>query len=64
MKPYTELINHDEPGMDLVRGWLAEGSLEYEVLPPCSERGSRLEEVQVTTRSPMGATPGARRGWR
>lgn len=55
MKPYTELINHDEPGMDLVRTWLAEGSLDYEILPPCAERGARLEEVQVSTRSPMGA---------
>ena len=55
MKPLAELINTDEPGIELVRAWLAEGSLDYEILPASADSGSRLEETQVTTRSPMGA---------
>lgn len=55
MKPLSELIDTNEPGIQLVRKWLREGSLDYEILPPSAESGSRLEEVQVTTRSPMGA---------
>ena len=55
MRPLSELINVDEPGMELVRGWLAAGSLPFEILAPSADRGARLEEVQVTTRSPMGA---------
>jgi hypothetical protein len=55
MKPLAELINTAEPGIDLVRSWLSEGSLHYEILPPSRDSGARLVETQVTTRSPMGA---------
>ena len=55
MKPLAELINTDEPGIELVRAWLAEGSLDYKILPASADSGSRLEETQVSTRSPMGA---------
>ena len=55
MKPLAELINTAEPGIDLVRSWLSEGSLPYEILPPSPDSGDRLVETQVTTRSPMGA---------
>ncbi|MEO0416323.1 MAG: DUF2625 family protein [Verrucomicrobiota bacterium] len=55
MKPLSELINIDEPGMQLVYAWLAEGTLDYQILPASTDSGGRLEETQVTTRSPMGA---------
>ena len=55
MKSLAELINNDEPGIELVREWLRDGALPYEILPPSVERDERLVEMQVTTRSPMGA---------
>ncbi len=56
MKTLEELINHEEPGWDLVRQWIAEASRPCEVLPQSeAHRGDALVATQVTTRSPMGA---------
>jgi len=50
-----ELINHDESGIDLIRQWASLAKNQSEVLPPSSERDAVLLNLQVTTRSPMGA---------
>ncbi len=57
MKPLHELINRDEPAWPLVRQWIAEATNPVEVLPPPDDaiRERALLDMQVTTRSPMGA---------
>src|SRR5262245_20953998 len=55
MRPLDELINVDDPGMPLVREWVAAAVRPVEILPPSDEREDALLETQVTTRSPMGA---------
>lgn len=52
----AELINKEEPGWQLVQEWLSEASNHYEVLPATEKtRDKALLDLQVTTRSPMGA---------
>lgn len=57
MKTLQELINHNEPGWPLVQQWVNEATNSVEVLPPPTDdvRGKALLDIQVTTRSPMGA---------
>jgi hypothetical protein len=57
MKQLHELINREEPGWLMVQQWLAEATNYVEVLPPPddAERALALLDIQVTTRSPMGA---------
>jgi hypothetical protein len=56
VRPLEDLIDENEPGLDLVRGWIAEGSRSVELLPRSAERSeAALVALQVTTRSPMGA---------
>jgi hypothetical protein len=51
-----ELINTQEPGWDLVSGWIKEAKNKVQVLPKSQARAdSALLAAQVTTRSPMGA---------
>ena len=51
-----ELINKQEPGWDLVSGWLKQAKNKVQVLPKSPTRAdSALLAAQVTTRSPMGA---------
>ena len=55
MKSLDELINTDEPGMDIVYEWISEAINHVEVLSPSSQNEDVLHSLQVTTRSPMGA---------
>ena len=55
MKSLKELINNDEPGIDLVRQWIDSAKNQCEVLPQSPQSDDVLLKVQVTTRSPMGA---------
>ncbi len=56
MRTLAELVDAEEPGIELVRGFVAEGKNPVEVLACAREDGERnLLGVQVTTRSPMGA---------
>jgi Protein of unknown function DUF2625 len=55
MRTLEELINHDDPAIALIRGWLAQSSRPVELLPPSERNGEVLVNLQVTTRSPMGA---------
>ena len=55
MKRIKELINPDEPGIDLICKWADSANNHYEILPPSTQRDEVLFKVQVTTRSPLGA---------
>ena len=57
MKPVEQLINREEPAWTHVQQWIAEATNPVEVLPPVDDatRRQALFEIQVTTRSPMGA---------
>ncbi len=55
VKSLEELINNDEPGIDLVRQWVESAKNHCEVLPPSPQCDDVLLKAQVTTRSPMGA---------
>jgi hypothetical protein len=55
MKALKELIS-DDPAWPVVQQWIKAASNRVEVLPASEPARSRsLEELQVTTRSPMGA---------
>ena len=55
MKGLKDLLS-DDSAWPLVRGWIAAASNQVEVLPARDpDRSRALEEMQVTTRSPMGA---------
>ena len=55
MRPLAELVDNASPALPLIHQWLAEAKRPYEVLSPSPARGDVLVELQVTTRSPMGA---------
>ena len=57
MKALQELINREDPGWPLVHQWIAEATNAAEVLPHPDDatRERALLDIQVTTRSPMGA---------
>ena len=52
----AELLDANDPAWPLVEQWIASAKNQVEVLPARDDDRSRaLEELQVTTRSPMGA---------
>lgn len=52
----NELINLDDPAWPLVQQWIAEAQNDVEVLPADRSQGEEvLWQLQITTRSPMGA---------
>jgi len=56
LKSLDQLINKQEPAWDLVKQWIKEAKNPVQVLPRDILRAdSALYQVQVTTRSPMGA---------
>lgn len=55
MRTLSELINTDEPGIDVIRQFLQSAEVQYDLLPASDRRDEVLVEVQVTTRSTMGA---------
>lgn len=56
LRPIEELINTKEPGWLLVKEWIDSATNKVEVLSCDSINARRtLYEIQVTTRSPMGA---------
>src|SRR5262245_31995312 len=55
MKSMRDLLS-DDPAWMFVREWIASASNQVEVLPARDpDRSRALEQMQVTTRSPMGA---------
>lgn len=56
VRTLEELLNLEEPGLSLVRDWMGDATNEVEMLPCEAPAGERtLYDLQVTTRSPMGA---------
>ncbi|WP_121964307.1 DUF2625 family protein [Myroides sp. N17-2] len=57
MRTLTELINTEEPGIELIHEWIADAVRPVEILPLLSKEIAEeaLLELQVTTRSPLGA---------
>lgn len=56
MRSLDQLVNTEEPGLDLVREWLEQATNDVELLACDPADGERaLLDLQVTTRSPMGA---------
>lgn len=55
MRTLEELIDRSDPALPLVQEWIAEASQPVQVLEPSTAREDVLVELQVTTRSPMGA---------
>lgn len=55
-RPVEALINKEDPGWPLVLEWIAKGTNLVEILPADSLNARQaLHDMQVTTRSPMGA---------
>lgn len=55
-RPVEVLINKEDPGWPLVLEWIEKGTNLVEILPADSLSARQaLHEIQVTTRSPMGA---------
>lgn len=50
-----QLVDTADSAWPLVQGWIAQAELPVEALPAPRDRGAALVELQVTTRSPMGA---------
>lgn len=56
MKGLDALINRQEPGWDIVQQWLAEATNSVDVLVKDNDLAAQaLIDLQVTTRSPLGA---------
>ena len=54
-KTLEQLINRDEPAITLIQDWIGAAENQCDVLPPSNENEEVLLEIQVTTRSPLGA---------
>lgn len=54
MRPLAQLIDTTDPGILLLNQWMASAVRPVEVLPPSTNAGLVLSQLQVTTRSMMG----------
>jgi hypothetical protein len=54
-KTLNELVNPDDPGIALIREWISSADNPTEILTPSESRNEVLLELQVTTRSTLGA---------
>jgi hypothetical protein len=50
-----DLINVEEPAIELIREWERKADVPCEILPPSAERETVLHALQVTTHSTLGA---------
>ena len=55
MRSLDELIDRNDPAIELVRQWVHAADVDCEILPASIENERVLCEVQVTTRSTLGA---------
>jgi hypothetical protein len=55
MRPFNELIDAQDPGIEKIREWMRDAVNPCELLPPSENRATVLMQTQVTTRSTMGA---------
>jgi hypothetical protein len=54
MRSIEELIDTDDPSIDVLRGWVRNAEVTCEILPPSAEREAVLFDAQVSTRSMLG----------
>ena len=54
-KELAELIDTNDPGIDVLKQLVGEAEVPCELLPPGPERENALLYLQVTTRSALGA---------
>lgn len=55
MRALNELLDLTDPAMALIRQWANEAEIPVEILPPSANSSGVLVELQVTTRSVLGA---------
>src|SRR5438105_2276535 len=56
LRQLEDLLDQNDPAWPLVQEWIRSANHPVEVLPPSEpQRGEALVQLQVTTRSPMGA---------
>jgi len=55
MKSLAELIEKDEPAIELINSWAQEANNNVTILPPSSSREEILCKTQISTRSALGA---------
>jgi hypothetical protein len=55
MRPLSELVNTEDPGIEKIREWVCGAVNDCVLLPPSAQREHVLLQTQVTTRSTMGA---------
>jgi Protein of unknown function DUF2625 len=55
VRPLDELLETNEPGIRLIELWAAAADNHCEILSPSASRGDVLLDLQVTTRSTLGA---------
>jgi uncharacterized protein DUF2625 len=55
MKRIEELIDVEEPAIELLKQWVSESEVHCEILSPSAQREEVLLALQVTTHSPLGA---------
>lgn len=55
MRDLTELLVTADPAFPLIQQWAAAAAIPVEILPPLEKRERVLLQLQVTTRSVMGA---------
>lgn len=55
MRALEELLDHRESALPLIEAWASAADLPIELLPPSVDRDAVLQELQVTTRSTLGA---------
>ncbi len=55
MKTLEQLLETDKPAIGRVRTWIENSERACEVLPPSPQREDLLVQLQVSTRSPLGA---------
>jgi hypothetical protein len=55
MHTLADLIDTEDPALPLIHEWITAAAQPCELLPPSEKRGSVLQALQVSTRSPMGA---------
>ena len=54
-KTLNELVSPDDPGIALIREWISSADNPTGILTPSESRNEVLLELQVTTRSTLGA---------
>lgn len=55
MRSLEELLDTSDPGIQRIYEWIEAAAVDVKVLPPSDQREQVLLDVQVTTRSTMGA---------